>query len=360
MTQDTMNRPTLADLSDAEQRQRIASSPQRRGGKFVNSIPTSMVGSGELMSIAGDYFRTSARTKRPQSPVPSDKVDLPALASMSDGIRVTWLGHSTNLLEVDGARFLTDPVWGKRASPFSFSGPLRFHDPLLPLDALPRIDAILLSHDHYDHLCMETMRVLATTDIPIITTLAVGARLLAAGFSPERITELDWWETLDFPTSRVQLTCTPARHFSGRSLTDRFSTLWCSWAIVGPKTRLYFSADSGPSPDFDVIGERFDGFDLAMFEIGAYHPSWGNVHLGPDGAIEANRQVRAKVMMPIHWGTFDLGLHAWNQPIETLYTIAEDAGMKLLTPRLGQSVSPQTDTEPWWTELTGAPPGGAA
>lgn len=350
-----MTRPTLADLSDADVQRRRQSSPQFQGGIYVNSVPTQMVAGADALGVAGEYLRTSARSRRPPGAIPSDRVDLPALSRSADAPRVTWLGHSTTLLEVDGARFLTDPVWGRRASPLTFAGPLRFHEPLLPLDALPRLDAILLSHDHYDHLCMDTMRALAKTTVPIITTLGVGARLLRAGISPERITELDWWESMEIGTTGVELTCTPARHFSGRSLTDRFSTLWCSWSLVGPSNSIFFSGDSGPTPDFTAIGERFGGFDLALFEIGAHHPSWGNIHLGPDAAFEANRQLGGRTMMPIHWGTFDLGLHPWAEPIERLYALAEPAGQPLLTPRLGQSVTPSVQTEPWWLEVTGAP-----
>jgi len=347
-----MHAPTLAQLSAADQTRRVTSSPQFQSGIFVNSIATPMTSPGALSTIMAEYMRTPGRLKKPPAPIPSDNIDPAWLNRTADDIRVTWLGHSTTILEVDGARVLTDPVWGRRASPFSFAGPMRFHDPLLALDSLPRLDAILLSHDHYDHLCLDTMRVLARdTTLPVITTMRVGARLLAAGFPPDRITELDWWESTMIGDTGVELVCTPARHFSGRSLSDRFSTLWCSWSIIGPSHRLYFSADSGPTPDHAEIGRRLGPFDMTLFEVGAYHPAWGNVHLGPEGALNAHRDVGGRVFMPIHWATFDLGLHTWSDPVDRLMEMANSVGHPVVTPRLGQTITPDTSTEPWWQTL---------
>lgn len=331
-------------------RERIQASPQFRDGAFRN---TANVGPGiknNTLPVLGEFF-FGGKQRRPRAPIPLVRPHESWLKPVSSsGLRITWLGHSTMLLEIDGVRVLTDPVFGNRASPVSFAGPKRFHPVPSTIAQLPRLDAVLLSHDHYDHLCQSSMRELAQLRVPIITSLGVGAHLEQFGVDPHVITELDWWEAYTLPGGALSLTATPAQHFSGRSLTDRNATLWSSWVIQTANHRLFFSGDTGFTHEFGVIGERFGPFDVVMLEIGAFHPAWGNIHLGPENALRAFHLLGGGTLLPVHWGTFDLALHAWDEPAETLLTLAEPTRARILTPALGQPFEP-THVEgptPWW------------
>jgi L-ascorbate metabolism protein UlaG (beta-lactamase superfamily) len=218
----------------------------------------------------------------------------------------------------------------------------------------------LLSHDHYDHLCHPTVRALAKTGVPFVTSLGVGAHLEAFGVAPERITELEWWQSHRLPGTDVEITATPSQHFSGRGLKDRNATLWSSLVVRSPRHRVFFSGDTGLTDQFAEIGARLGPFDLVLLEVGAFHPSWGDIHLGPVHALEALRLLGGGAFLPVHWGTFSLALHAWDEPAETLLQLAPTQGVHLLMPQLGEAVEPaQVDTvRPWWRDLgpAGAPP----
>jgi len=276
----------------------------------------------------------------------------------SSGLRVTWLGHSTLLLELDGVRILTDPVWSNRVSPVRFAGPKRFHPPPAALAALPPLDAIILSHDHYDHLDRPTVVTLGETrpETPIITSLGVGERLERWGIPAKRITELDWWETAD--VKGVTITASPAQHFSGRGIKDRNATLWSSFHLRGPKHSVFFGADSGLTPEFSEIGRRLGPFDLVALEIGAYHPAWGDIHMGPVNALTAYGLLASGVFLPIHWGTFNLAIHPWSEPAETLVALGGSAGAPLLMPKLGAPVEPTrwAGVDPWWRAISSVAP----
>jgi L-ascorbate metabolism protein UlaG (beta-lactamase superfamily) len=272
---------------------------------------------------------------------------------VSSGLRITWLGHSTLLLESDGVRVLTDPVFGERASPFSFAGAKRFHPVPATIAQLPPLDAVLLSHDHYDHLCDASMREIGKLRVPVITSLGVGARLERLGVDPRLIMELDWWEEHTLPGGELAFAATPAQHFSGRSLTDRNYTLWSSWVITTKNRRLFFSGDTGLTEEFASVRERFGPFDVTMLEIGAWHPSWGDIHLGPENALRAFELLGGGALLPVHWGTFDLALHAWDEPAETLLILAEASKTRVLTPLLGRPFEPAhvEGPIPWWRTL---------
>lgn len=269
------------------------------------------------------------------------------------GLRATWLGHSTVLLEIDGYRVLTDPVWGPRASPSRLVGPKRFQPVPVPLRALPPLDVVVVSHDHYDHLDYPTIRALATREVPFVTSLGVGAHLEAWGVPPARITELDWWETHTVPGTGLTVTAAPSQHFSGRGLKDRNTTLWSSMTIRGERHSVFFSGDTGLTTEYDTIRERLGPFDLVMLEVGAFHPSWGDIHLGPVHALEALALLGGGPFLPIHWGTFSLAVHDWDEPVETLLAVAPRRDARLLTPRLGEPVEPAHAgaPTPWWREV---------
>jgi L-ascorbate metabolism protein UlaG (beta-lactamase superfamily) len=344
---------SFGDLPKGLRRERILASPRFRNGRFENTDPVSSpMDPGQMWSTLQEYFFGSPGVERRPSRAQPVEDPLPSWARRpGSGLRVTWLGHSTTLLEIDGVRILTDPVWSRRASPVSFAGPRRFHPTPVALEQLPAIDAVLVSHDHFDHLDHATVRALAKTGVPFVTSLGVGAHLEAWGASPGQIHELDWWESATL--GPVRFHAAPARHFSGRGFGSTNATLWSSWAIETDHHRVFFSGDTGLTPEFADVGARLGPFDLVMLEVGAYDPAWGSIHLGPDNALIAHQMLRGKTLLPVHWGTFDLALHAWDQPAERFAVRAARSGVHLVTPRLGRPVEPsQIETaDLWWREL---------
>ncbi len=333
--------------------ERARASKQFRDGHFHNTLPLGSGLKGPALPVLGEYF-FGGRARVPPAPLPVESpLEAWTKPISSSGLRITWLGHSTMLLEIDGVRVLTDPVFGDRASPVSFAGAKRFHAVPATIAELPRLDAVLLSHDHYDHLCASSIRELAKLRVPIVTSLGVGARLERFGVLPEHITELDWWEEHTLPGGELSFTATPAQHFSGRSLTDRNETLWSSWVITTAKRRLFFSGDTGLTEEFGAVRERFGPFDVVMLEIGAWHRAWGDIHLGPENALRAFDLLGGGTLLPVHWGTFDLALHAWDEPAETLLSLAEPAGARVLTPLLGRPFEPAhvEGPTPWWRSV---------
>ena len=329
--------------------ERAQASKQFRNGKFWNTTGVSPSISGSSLAIMSDFF-FGGKKRVPQGPLPVESPLAAWATPVSSGLRVTWFGHSTLLLEIDGVRILTDPVFGDYASPVSFAGRKRFHPVPATLAQLPPLDAVLLSHDHYDHLCSSTMRKLAALRVPITTSLGVGARLEKFGVDPSVITELDWWEDYTLPGGVMSLTATPAQHFSGRGIRDRNATLWSSWVFSTANRRIFFSADTGLTDDLAIIGERFGPFDLTMIEIGASNPAWADIHLGPVNAMRAFEMLGGGTFLPIHWGTFDLALHPWDEPAETLLGLAEQNGARVITPPVGRAIEPAhvEGPTPWW------------
>jgi L-ascorbate metabolism protein UlaG (beta-lactamase superfamily) len=327
--------------------ERMHASKQWAGNSFDNPLP-----------LFNDVW-LSIRSSVSGSAVASPSVALPVVrpdpslfqSSPAGGLRITWLGHSTTLIEIDGRRILTDPVWGERTSPFSFMGPKRWYAPPIALDDLPAIDVVLLSHDHYDHLDAPTIQRMVAWESRFIAPLGVGAHLEYWGVPAARITEVDWWDRVSI--DELTIHCTPARHASGRHLFDQNATLWAGYALVGPAHRVFFSGDTGMFPELSDIGARFGPFDVTMIEVGAYHQAWPDWHMGPEQAVTAHRMLRGKAFLPIHWGLFDLALHGWTEPVERTSVAAEKAGVDLLLPKPGESIVPgQTRTARWWPEVS--------
>jgi L-ascorbate metabolism protein UlaG (beta-lactamase superfamily) len=332
---------------------RVLSSPQYSPdeGRFVNRLPRKADPSGS--DFAKHALFGPEAVRQPTEPVPFVERAERALAARAPaGVQATWLGHSTMLIDVDGHRVLTDPMFSERASPFSFVGPARFHPPPIALEDLPTIDAIVISHDHYDHLDADTIRWFAqNTEVPVHAPLGVGAHLEAFGLPSARVVEHDWWDSAR--VGDIELIATPARHFSGRWLDDRDATLWASWVVKGPEHRAFFSGDTALHPEFEEIGERYGPFDITMMETGAYNQLWADSHMGPEQAVMAHRMVRGKVMIPVHWGTFELSMHAWTEPGERVLVAAQRAGVDVRLPRPGQTVSPQDSplVARWWPDV---------
>jgi L-ascorbate metabolism protein UlaG (beta-lactamase superfamily) len=325
---------------------RAQQSPQWRDDHFDNRLPRI---DGPLLRSLSEFAIGGSDYRTPDTPIPV----LPRSARdyatpPGSGLRVTWLGHSTLLLEIDGRRLLIDPVWGERTSPFTFAGPKRFFAPPLPLAELPPIDAVIISHDHYDHLDVPTVMALMTRHVRWIVPLGVGAHLASWGVPEREITELDWWEAM--VVQNVTVTATPSRHFSGRSITDANRTLWSGWAFITASHRVFYSGDTAMHEEFDDIGARLGPFDLTMIEVGAYDQNWADVHLGPEQAVEAHTLVRGALMLPVHWGLFDLSLHGWTEPIERVLVAATAAQVRVTTPQPGGMIEPAGDIpmRRWW------------
>jgi L-ascorbate metabolism protein UlaG (beta-lactamase superfamily) len=331
--------------------ERISASPRFNGRRFVNPQPVSLgFKPGVERPSLRDFLCGGAR-RVPQGPLPLVDPTASWRSTPASGLRVTRLGHSTLFIEMDGRRILTDPVWGERVSPLAFAGPKRFHRPPAPLSALPPLDLVIVSHDHYDHLDRPTIRALAKSRVPFVTSLGVGTLLERWGVAPERISELDWWERVE--VEGITVTAAPAQHFSGRGIKDRNATLWSSMHLRTDRHSFFFGADSGLMPEFREIGERLGPFDIAALEIGAYHPSWGDIHLGPENALIAHAMLGSGALLPIHWGTFNLAMHAWDEPAETIVRHAPDA-LHLLMPRFGEPVEigPPAPVDPWWRRVS--------
>jgi len=249
---------------------------------------------------------------------------------------------------------LTDPVFGERVSPSHRVGPARLHPAPITVAELPRLDAVVISHDHYDHLEVDTVRELVRRQrCPFLVPLGVAAHLRGWGVPEDRIVELDWDEAV--VVAGLTITCTEARHFSGR-LFARNTTLWASWAIAGPAHRVFFGGDTGYTPAFAGIGARFGPFDLTVLPIGAYDQNWSDIHLNPEEAVRAHGDLGGRVLLPIHWATFDLAFHAWAEPVERLTAAAGTAGVTLALPMVGQRVDDAAPlpADRWWTAAAAA------
>lgn len=316
--------------------------------KFINPLPVVDPPMGPVLI---DWIRGGQNTVPENPPPVAADIEATLARAPMDGLRVTWMGHSTALIELDGIRVLTDPVWGERTSPWQSVGPKRFHRPPIDIEALPELDAVVISHDHYDHLDATTIPQLIERTPVFLVPLGVGAHLEHWGVPSSKIVELDWWD--EHEIAGVRVVATPARHFSGRAVTDRDATLWASWSVAGPRHRVFFSGDTGMFPGFSEIGERLGPFDVAMIESGAYNRQWADVHLGPEQALQAFIDLRGQLMMPIHWGTFDLALHAWTEPVERILAGAAEKGIAVAVPRAGESVEPSNPPElvRWWPEI---------
>lgn len=330
---------------------RLVKSAQWREGRFHNPQPLWMNNFKALLSM----FSGSEHAAPKDAVAVATGVRESLLDAPEGGLRATWLGHSSVLLELAGSRLLIDPVWGERSSPVSFAGPKRWYAPPLAMKDVPSLDAVLISHDHYDHLDRGSIEALKERTQRFIVPLGVGALLEKWGVSADKITELDWWESTRL--GRIQIHATPARHASGRDLflRDKDRRLWCGYALVAEDARVYYSGDSGMQDAFAEIGRRLGPFDLTMIEVGEYAQEWPDWHAGPEQAVEAHRLVRGRVMLPVHWGLFELSNHGWTEPIERTLAAAGKHSVLVATPRPGQPVTPLAakalPREPWWPKL---------
>ncbi len=324
--------PTFGGPILGEHLARLRQSPQLVNGRFENTPP--YVNELALMQNLRDYSGGQQRAPGFRIPVlPMAPGSL--LAPAQSGMRVIWFGHSSVLVEIDGVRIMTDPVLSERASPFQFLGPQRLHPPPIALAQLAGIDAVVISHDHYDHLDVDTIRQLAAGGTHFFAGLGIGAHLLRWQVPALQIHEMDWWDKASF--KGMEIHNTPARHYSGRKSMDN-STLWSSWMLKGSGYAVYYSGDTGYGPHFGAIRERLGAPDIALMKVGAYGNSWLGIHMDPEAAVQAHLDLGAKVMLPVHWATFNLSYHAWNEPILRSLAAARAKGVELVTPRVGEAV----------------------
>jgi L-ascorbate metabolism protein UlaG (beta-lactamase superfamily) len=335
-----------------------ASSPQAGPDGTFQNMPNPQA----LPAKSGWAIWTRFLFEKKEGTVPVDPIPVRTLSRAAlDGldpaaVHIVRLGHSSHLLKIRGRYWLIDPVFGQRASPFSFAGPKRFHAPPITLAELPAIEGLILSHDHYDHLDVETIEALSDRVQRYFVPLGVGARLRDMGVAADRIAEFDWWQSTRH--AGVQLTATPAQHFSGRTLWDRNRTLWASWVIEAGQgeqvhERIYYSGDSGYFPGFKQIGDRFGGFDIALMENGAYDSHWPAVHMTPEESVQAFTDLRGKLLYVVHNSTFDLAFHTWRDPLDRVAALAQARGITLATPEIGEvlTLNRPRENKRWWEGL---------
>jgi L-ascorbate metabolism protein UlaG (beta-lactamase superfamily) len=327
----------------------LKSSPNYSDGQFQNLVETNMNMAAREIPGLMMKFSTGRKSREPQNELPS-KFDFSQNLRVDSLIYVTWFGHSAILLEIEGKRILIDPMLGPAASPVSFmTKRFPYEDPI-DLDEIDNIDAIILSHDHYDHLDYPSIIALKDKVDHFYTALAVGEHLKRWGVAEDKITELDWWQSSNL--DHIQLVATPARHFSGRGLTNRNKSQWASWVIIGKHNRIYFSGDSGYAGHFKEIGDKYGPFDFTMMECGQYNELWKVIHMMPEQSVQAHIDLKGKVMMPIHWGAFNLALHDWTDPILRASAEAEKLNVNLVHPIIGDTFVVGTDNSfrDWWRE----------
>ncbi|GEQ85003.1 membrane protein [Patiriisocius marinistellae] len=330
------------------------SSKQFKNGKFSNTNPVPKnLSFSETMKLAYTFFTTKVPNGRPKANLISAKIDSTNIANYNGEARMIWFGHSSFLLQIDSKTILLDPMFGKVAAPLDILGGNRFNAELpLEIAKLPKIDAVIFSHDHYDHLDYKTILKLKDKTNHFYVPLGVGTHLKSWKIPSSKITELDWWQ--DVKLDNLNLVCTPAQHFSGRKLNNGQSTLWSSWVIQTKTENIYFSGDSGYAAHFKEIGEKYGPFDLALMECGQYNEQWSDIHMMPEETAQAGIDVQAKKIMPIHWAGFKLALHEWTDPIERVIKKAKKLNIDVITPTIGQEIVAKDSTNTyinWWKNL---------
>lgn len=331
----------------------FASSPafNSSSNSFENRRPELFTQMRENSSIPGmlrEWFKERVDSK-PNKPLPEVKPDFQTFLASSNNTKLIWLGHSSFLLNINSTVVLVDPIFSNAAAPVSFLAP-RFQAPVITLNELPPIDIILISHDHYDHLDKKTAQHFVNTPTQFITPLGVGLHLKRWGISDSQLTELDWWQS--HTVNEIQFVAAPAQHFSGRDGLNNNKTLWASWVVKASNASIYYSGDSGYDTHFKTIGEQYGPFDLALMENGQYNEGWPAVHMFPEEALQASKDVQAKALMPVHWGMFELSFHSWYEPAVRIAALAKESNFPLLTPTIGDiiEINGQFESNPWWEQ----------
>lgn len=342
--------PQIGGVAQGERLERMIASPNYDGEIFQNTIETNMdISLSDFPSMMYKFLKGTERAE-PDKTIMTSPFEANLYPAVPDSqTAITWFGHSSALVKFEGKTLLFDPVFSPRTSMISFMGPKNFKlDSYMQVEDLPEVDAVIISHDHYDHLDYQTILKLKEKVDHFFVPLGIGAHFERWEIPADAITELDWWEEADF--EGLTMVLTPARHFSGRGLADRNTTLWGSWAIIGENQKIYFSGDGGYTPEFQKIGEAYGPFDLAFIECGQYNEMWAQIHMMPEEGVQASIDLQARVMIPIHWGKFPLALHTWEDPVVRMTAKADEMGVEYLLPTIGETII-LTEDEPksrWW------------
>jgi L-ascorbate metabolism protein UlaG (beta-lactamase superfamily) len=344
--------PQFGGKHSEADKKRYESSGHYEKGKFSNLIHTALdMDFKSLLSISKDYIK-GVPNSEPSFETQIEKVDSISLTKKDTLSKLIWFGHSAFLLQMDGKNILIDPMLGNVPSPHPWLGKGRYQKELpIEIAQLPSIDAIIISHDHYDHLDYGSIQKLKAKTKSFYVPLGVGAHFEAWGIPNEHIHEFNWWD--EGKIDDIKIAFTPSRHFSGRGLGDRFSTLWGSWVIKGSKDNIYFSGDGGYGPHFKEIGEKYGPFDFAMMECGQYNEKWADIHMMPEETAQAALDVKTELFMPIHWGSFTLALHAWTDPVERVLAKSSELGQAIYVPKIGQEIiigHKPKQLNKWWLQ----------
>jgi len=316
--------------------ERVKNSPNYRDGSFQNLQPTEMLSKdASYPKMMAEFFFGNVSEGVPGLPLPVMKSDLKSLSS--DDPVIVWFGHSSYLLIINGKRILVDPVFSPYASPWQFIGTKNFlYTNPYTIDDFPEIDLTILTHDHYDHLDYHSILKLRSKTKQFYTTLGVGAHLMYWGIEESKIREFDWWDSVT-AFSGLELTATPARHFSGRGL-KRNQSLWTSFVLNVQGYKIFIGGDSGYDDSFKTIGDKMGPFELAILECGQYNEQWPFIHMMPEQCVQAAKDLRARVLLPVHWGKFKLSLHSWTDPINRAVAEAKVLNQMVTTPMIGEIV----------------------
>jgi len=323
-------------------------SPQYAGDVF-NNDPAPASNTTTFFGFIQRYLLEAKIDAEPAQPIPLKFISYQEIVNLADDTPAIYrLGHSSLLLKIAGKIILIDPMFSERASPFSFIGPKRFHRVPLNIKDFAEIDAVIISHDHYDHLDKETITKLRNNTKQFFVPLGVGEYLAQWGVAKDKVNELDWWQSVDFDD--IKFTATPAQHFSGRGLLDRNKTLWASWVITTATHNIFYSGDGGYFDGFKKIGAALGPFNLAILESGAYDKNWPSVHMMPEQTIQAHKDLNADVLLPVHNSTFDLAFHPWYDPLAKLSVLALEQEIKLAAPIIGEQylLDGNAINRRWW------------
>ena len=345
--------PEFGGSATEDQRKQYAKSNNYKNGVFINADDVKMeMGFSKFFKSLGGYLKSRPNTT-PEKNITTQKIDSVEIVRYKGPTRLIWFGHSVFLLQIEGRNILIDPMFGEVPAPSSLLGGKRFSKNLpIEIEKLPKIDAVIFSHDHYDHLDYGSVQSLKDKVDMFYTPLGLGVHLREWGVEKSRIVELDWWEEIDF--KNLKFICTPAQHFSGRGLTDRSKTLWSSWIIQTETENIFFSGDSGYAPHFKEIGEKYGPFDFAMMECGQYNELWKEIHMMPEETAQAGLDIMAKKIMPIHWGAFKLAMHPWTEPVERVSNKAAELGLPVVVPKIGEPIylsETNKYQDNWWKDF---------
>lgn len=339
-------------LPSGKHKERIQQSPNYKNGSFQNLSPTSMKPEGvSYWKLTREFFRKHPETA-PPGKLPFVKTDLAKLASNKP--LIVWFGHSSYLLKINNRNFLVDPVLSGNAAPFSFMVKAFAGSNEYRAEDMPVIDHLILTHDHYDHLDFRTIRKLRQKIRSVFCSLGVGAHLRYWGIDANIITEMDWWQKEELEIDDMELIAAPARHFSGRGL-KRGQSLWSSFILATKTHTIFLGGDSGYDTHFKEIGKKYGPFDLAILESGQYNRMWPQIHMMPEETVQAATDLKAKAMMPVHWGKFRLSMHPWNEPVKRIIEKAQEykapeIKIPVVVPMIGEPliINGNYTLDQWW------------